>query len=61
MNIRPARLEDVTAIARVHIDTWRTTFTGIVPQTYLDQLTYEESEEIWVETQIGRASCRERV
>jgi len=31
-------------IARVHIDTWRTTFAGIVPQDYLDQLTYAESE-----------------
>jgi hypothetical protein len=58
MNIRQIRTEDVTAIARVHIDTWRTTFAGIVPQDYLDQLTYAESEEIWTEILQGEKGDR---
>jgi ribosomal protein S18 acetylase RimI-like enzyme len=58
MNIRQARTEDVITIARVHIDTWRTTFAGIVPQNYLDQFTYAESEEIWTEILQGKRGDR---
>ena len=34
--IRAARAEDDTAIARVNIATWRSSFRGIVPDDYLD-------------------------
>ncbi|HYP20288.1 MAG TPA: GNAT family N-acetyltransferase [Chloroflexia bacterium] len=47
MTIREATIEDVPAIARVHVDSWRTTYKGIVPQRILDQLTYEGREELW--------------
>ncbi len=30
MRIREARLEDASAIARVHIDAWRETYQGII-------------------------------
>lgn len=36
--VRSARVEDAGAIARVNVDTWRTTYPGIVPQDYLDAL-----------------------
>jgi ribosomal protein S18 acetylase RimI-like enzyme len=47
MTIRAATIEDVPAIARVHVDSWRTTYKGIVPQRILDELTYEGREGLW--------------
>jgi GNAT superfamily N-acetyltransferase len=38
---------DLPAIARVHLETWLTTYTGIVPQAYLDSLTFENRLERW--------------
>lgn len=36
MLIRKARPEDGDAIARVRIDSWRATYAGIIPETFLD-------------------------
>ncbi len=45
--IRKAEIEDAEGIAKVHVDGWRTTYQGIVPDTFLDNLSYEESELNW--------------
>lgn len=45
--IRPATVADADSIARVHVDSWRTTYAGIVPQAYLDGLSYESRIESW--------------
>jgi GrpB-like predicted nucleotidyltransferase (UPF0157 family)/ribosomal protein S18 acetylase RimI-like enzyme len=42
--VRPARVEDAAAIARVQIDAWRDTYRGIVPDAHLDALSYEDYE-----------------
>jgi GNAT superfamily N-acetyltransferase len=47
--IRQADLDDAAAIARVHIDAWRTTYVGIVPDEYLASLSYDEREQQWRE------------
>jgi ribosomal protein S18 acetylase RimI-like enzyme len=47
MNIRLATPDDIPAIARVHLDSWRNTYRGIMPDDYLDNLTYEEREQVW--------------
>ncbi|MDW0115980.1 GNAT family N-acetyltransferase [Sporosarcina thermotolerans] len=47
MQMREAILEDVEAIARVHVDSWRSTYKGIVPDSYLQQLSYEQRAENW--------------
>jgi GNAT superfamily N-acetyltransferase len=47
MVIRKATIEDVPGIARVHIDSWRTTYKGIVPQRLIDSFTYKAREELW--------------
>ncbi|MDE2490456.1 MAG: GNAT family N-acetyltransferase [Elusimicrobia bacterium] len=39
MKIRPARLEDCETIARVHVDSWRTAYRGLVPDEVLDGLS----------------------
>ncbi len=35
IEIRKAQLADATAIAAVHVATWRTTYAGILPEKYL--------------------------
>jgi L-amino acid N-acyltransferase YncA len=47
MVIREAAVEDVPGIARVHVDSWRTTYKGIVPQRIINGFTYEMREELW--------------
>ncbi|MGP7817897.1 GNAT family N-acetyltransferase [Niallia sp. 01092] len=48
MKIRKAVLKDAKSIAKVHVDSWRTTYENIVPAAFLQGLTYEEREKIWV-------------
>jgi ribosomal protein S18 acetylase RimI-like enzyme len=50
MRIRIATMEDCAAIARVHVDTWRSTYRGIVPESYLSAMSYEQHERQWRET-----------
>src|SRR5205085_8837706 len=47
VTIREARIEDAPGIAKVHVDSWRTTYAGIVPAEYLANLSYERREQIW--------------
>lgn len=48
MIIRKGIEADAGAIAKVHVDSWRSTYKGIVPDTYLERLSYEEREETWL-------------
>ncbi|GHO45231.1 GNAT family N-acetyltransferase [Ktedonospora formicarum] len=45
VQIRPARLEDASGIAHVHVDSWRTTYRGLIPDAYLDGLSYYNREQ----------------
>lgn len=47
MIIREATQSDVSAISRVHVDTWRTTYRGIVPDQHLANLSYERQANGW--------------
>ena len=49
MRVRAANPSDAGPIARVHIDAWRTTYTGIVPAEYLAGLSYRDRESKWDE------------
>jgi ribosomal protein S18 acetylase RimI-like enzyme len=48
--IRQAAVGDAAQIARVHVESWQTTYRGIMPDSFLDQLSYERRAEYWVET-----------
>ncbi len=41
MLIRPGRKSDSPAIARVLVDTWRSTFDGLLPAVFLDSMSVE--------------------
>jgi ribosomal protein S18 acetylase RimI-like enzyme len=48
MKIRKAVLTDAKGIAKVHVESWKTTYSNIVPADYLNNLTYESREQIWI-------------
>lgn len=49
MIIRKAKLADAPAIAKVHVDAWRTTYHKLMPADFLANLSYKQRETIWVE------------
>ena len=50
MTIREATPQDAFGIARVHVESWRTTYPGIMPQEHLDALSVADRERTWAET-----------
>ncbi len=55
MIVREATQHDVSAIARVHLDTWQKTYQGIIPDEYLRNLSYKKRKSSW-EQILGEAS-----
>jgi GNAT superfamily N-acetyltransferase len=47
MLIRKAQPSDAPAIARVHVDSWRTSYAGILSGEFLAALSYEARQEMW--------------
>jgi GNAT superfamily N-acetyltransferase len=47
VRIREAAQADANAIARVHVDTWRTAYRGLIAAAFLESLTYEAREKRW--------------
>lgn len=57
VQVRAAREADAEAIARVHVETWRSTYEGLVPWDYLKGLSVDERTQMWREI-IGRPESR---
>ena len=47
MIIRKARVDDARGIAKVHLDTWKSAYRGIVPDDYLASLSSQKLERGW--------------
>ncbi|MCB0713336.1 MAG: GNAT family N-acetyltransferase [Ignavibacteriae bacterium] len=47
--VREATAHDAEGIARVHIDSWRTTYRGIVPDNVLENMDFAQRSELWRE------------
>lgn len=47
--IRSANQQDASAIAHVHVASWRTTYAGIVPDEYLKNLDEAARTALWEE------------
>jgi GNAT superfamily N-acetyltransferase len=45
--IREATMEDSAGLARVQVDSYRTSYAGLMPRAVLDGFTYEEQEQDW--------------
>jgi GNAT superfamily N-acetyltransferase len=46
-NIRLAVVHDARAIAEVHVESWKSTYRGIFPETLLNGLSVEKRESFW--------------
>lgn len=49
LTIRKADIEDAAAIAHVQVESWKTTYTGIVPDAFLSSLNKEDRTHSWQE------------
>jgi L-amino acid N-acyltransferase YncA len=47
ISVRPATEQDASAISHIHVQTWLTTYAGIVPQDYLSSLNEAERVPVW--------------
>ena len=45
--IRPADVDDAAAIARVHVSSWRATYTDLLPADFLESLTEAGYTDRW--------------
>jgi len=50
MKIRRATSGDAVALAKVHIDTWRSAYRGLVPDSHLDSLDYDRRAQCFRES-----------
>jgi ribosomal protein S18 acetylase RimI-like enzyme len=46
-SIRPATVDDAAGIAAVHVQSWRSSYAGIVPQAHLDSLDVDARTKSW--------------
>lgn len=58
--IRPGRIGDADAIARVKVETWRSTYAGVVPDQYLLGMSVEGQTFTWRKV-LRQASARRRL
>ena len=47
VTVRAATVDDAVAIARVRVESWRSTYKGMIPQAYLDGMSVEASAALW--------------
>ncbi|MFD2924389.1 GNAT family N-acetyltransferase [Halobacillus naozhouensis] len=47
MKVREAMEDDAAAIARISVDTWRAAYQGLVPNSFLQQMSYGERTNKW--------------
>lgn len=45
--VRPAVPRDAAAIARVHVETWRASYAGVIPESYLIAMSEREQRRFW--------------
>ena len=51
--IRPATPNDVEAIARIHVEAWRSAYAGIIPDAYLVRMDVAGQRRMWRSTLKG--------
>ncbi|UYX54341.1 GNAT family N-acetyltransferase [Bacillus thuringiensis] len=47
IHVRRATKNDIANIAKVHVESWKTTYKGIFSNGVLDNITYEQRENLW--------------
>jgi len=54
--VRPATLADAAAIAEVHVEAWRETYRGLVPDSVLAGLSVERRVRAWTDMLASRVA-----
>jgi GNAT superfamily N-acetyltransferase len=49
IHIRKATAQDASSLAKTHVESWRSAYKGVIPQSYLDRLSYKEREAMWTD------------
>ena len=47
MTIRTTTLKDIKDIATIHVTVWQVAYKGLIPQSYLDNLSIAKREQNW--------------
>jgi len=47
VSVRAARAEDVSEIARIQVDTWRSAYTSVLPEPVLADLSVDAAQRAW--------------
>ena len=47
MVVREYKKEDLYSVAKVHVDTWTSTYTNIISKEYLENRTYDKQVKKW--------------
>lgn len=47
MTIGVPESSDATAVARVHLDTWRETYGALLPESFFDEAAFERLQQRW--------------
>ncbi len=45
MIFREANLSDISEITKIYVDSWKITYSGILPEDYLDNISFKEKRE----------------
>ena len=46
--VRAARPDDARSVAEVHVASWRHTYQGLLPDDYLERLSVDDREAMWL-------------
>jgi GNAT superfamily N-acetyltransferase len=49
ITVRPAAIADAGSLARVRVETWRTSYRGLIPEAAIDGMDIEKETRRWVE------------
>src|SRR5664279_482723 len=47
VTIRPVRLADAPGIGKVQVDSWRSSYKGLIADEFLAALSYERRTQVW--------------
>ena len=61
ITVRRGRADDAASIARVHVDSWRSTYAGMLPEDMLVKLSSADHEARWWRHVLGRFRRRHYV
>ena len=48
LRLRQAKVNDAKGIAEVHVSTWQSTYSGMIPDSFLQSLNVEQRTKNWI-------------